>query len=102
RTAAQRHSFPMLQSAAPDDLVVLYIASHGYADPDGTFYIIPSDIGEPAGISERLLDRCLKNAEQSPDCNSAMEFLRRSVSSDELTQWLRTIDAGQMVLILDS
>jgi hypothetical protein len=101
-TAEQRQAFPLLESATPDDLVVLYIASHGYADPSGKFYVIPSDIGEPAGVSEELLNRCLKSSEQSGSCHAAREFLRRSISSDELTQWLQNIDAGQMVLILDS
>lgn len=104
-TPAQRQSLPnqlQLSAATPDDLVVLYIASHGYADPAGKFYVVPSDIGEPAGVSEQLLDRCLKSSEQSASCQSAREFLRRSISSDDLTRWLQTIDAGQMVLILDS
>jgi Caspase domain len=101
-TAAQRQAFPLLQSATPDDLVVIYIASHGYADPNGKFYVIPSDIGEPAGVSEQLLDRCLAGSEQSAGCHAAREFLRRSISSDELTQWLQAVDAGEMVLVLDS
>lgn len=90
-----------LRAATPDDLVVVYIVSHGYADSIGKFYIIPSDIGESVAKGKRSLGRCLKN-KQSIDCKSAIEFLRHSISSDELTQWLRTIDAGEMVLILDS
>lgn len=101
-TAAQRQAYPMLKVATPDDLVVLYIASHGYADPNGKFYIVPSDIAEPADVSETLLDRCLTNAEQSTSCERGREFLRHGISSDELTQWLQLVDAGQMVLILDS
>jgi WD40 repeat protein len=91
-----------LRAATPDDLVVIYVASHGYADPRGTFYVIPSDIGEPAGVSEQLLNRCVTGAEQSSSCRSAQDFLQLSISSDELTRWLQDIDAGQMVLILDS
>lgn len=98
----KKRDFPALQSATPDDLVVVYIASHGYADPNGKFYAIPSDIGDPAGVSAQLLDRCLKNPEQSLSCQSARDYLGHSISSDELTQWLQTIDAGQMVLVLDS
>jgi|GEM_PF-1664128 len=101
-TAAQRLSFPTLQPATPDDLVVLYIASHGYANPQGTFYVIPSDIGEPAGVSEQLLDRCLTRLEQSDICVATRQFLHHSISSNELTDWLHMIDAGEMVLILDS
>lgn len=91
-----------LQSATPDDLIVLYIASHGYTDPDGRFYIVPSDIGEPTDVSETLLDRCLKNSAQSESCQAAKGFLQHTIYSDELTLWLQGIDAGQMVLILDS
>jgi WD40 repeat protein len=101
-TMAQHQAFPNLQSATPDDLVVLYIASHGYADPSGKFYVIPSDIGEPAGVSEERLDQCLKNSEQSGSCQAAQDFLHHTISSDELTEGLQGIDAGQMVLILDS
>jgi WD40 repeat protein len=91
-----------LQPATPDDLIVIYIASHGYADPNGKFYIVPSDIGDPAGVGEELLNRCLKNSEQSSSCQAARDFLDHTISSNELTQWLQIIDAGQMVLILDS
>ena len=101
----QRQSLPNqepLRAATPDDLVLLYVASHGYADQNGKFYIVPSDIGDPSGVSEQLLNRCLQSSDQSAACVAAREFLRHSISSDELTQWLETIDAGQMVLILDS
>jgi hypothetical protein len=52
---ADREKIPhqgQLQIATPDDLVVLYIASHGYVDPAGRFYVIPADIGPPLGVSE--------------------------------------------------
>ncbi|HEY6243281.1 MAG TPA: hypothetical protein VIX17_05010 [Pyrinomonadaceae bacterium] len=91
-----------LRPATPDDLVVLYIASHGYADPQGKFYVIPSDIGDPSGVSEQLLDRCLQKPDQSRACENARAFLGRSISSDELTEWIEAIDAGQLLLVLDS
>jgi hypothetical protein len=102
---ADREKIPhqeQLQSATPDDLVVLYIASHGYVDPAGRFYVLPSDIGPPLGVSEELLDRCLKNSEQSSQCENGRRLLQQGISSEELTQWLEAVDAGQMVLILDS
>jgi hypothetical protein len=102
---ADREKVPhqeQLQRATPDDLVILYIASHGYVNPAGKFYVIPSDIGQPLGVSEESLDRCLKNNEQSSICENGLELLRHSISSDELTQWIEAIDAGQLVLILDS
>jgi hypothetical protein len=81
--------------------MVLYIASHGYVDPVGKFYVIPADIGPPLGVGEELLDRCLKNSEQSSSCNNGRQLLQRSITSKKLTQWVEAIDAGQMVLILD-
>jgi WD40 repeat protein len=99
---ASEQAFPMFQPATPDDLVILYLASHGYADRNGTFYIIPSDIGEPAGINDQVLDRCANTSDQSRICQEARAFLAHCVSSDELRQWLQPIDAGQIVLVLDS
>ena len=63
-----------LRAATPDDLVLLYIASHGYVDPNGKFYVIPADIGEPAGISELKLDRCLESRDQSKNCQESESF----------------------------
>ncbi len=92
-----------LETATPDDLVVIYIASHGYDDPKGMFYIVPSDIGPDAQyVDETLLNRCLSTSEQSSSCSIAQSFLQKSISSEELTNWLQTIDAGEMALILDS
>ncbi len=102
---ADRQKIPkqeQLRIATPDDLVVLYIASHGYVDPGGKFYVIPSDIGQPLGVSEELLDRCLKSSEQSPICETGRKLLQHSISGDELTQWIEAIDAEQVVLVLDS
>jgi hypothetical protein len=52
---ANREKIPhqeQLQSATPDDLVVVCIASLGYVNPTGKFYVSPSDIGPPLGVSE--------------------------------------------------
>ena len=48
-----------LKAARPDDAVVLYVASHGYADSNGTFYLMPYDTGPPGatwGITEDVLN----------------------------------------------
>ncbi len=71
-----------LRAARPEDLVLLSISSHGYTDSDGIFYIVPSDTGT-APIS-------------SP------EFRSHCVSSDELSRWLRDVDAGELVMIVDA
>ncbi len=75
---------PQLHPARPEDLVLVAFSSHGYADPNGTFYFFPLDIGMGQGrqITESLL--------------------QHAISSDELSQWLRDVDAGELVLIVDA
>jgi WD40 repeat protein len=70
-------------SATPDDVFFLSFSGHGYSNQQGQFYILPADVqGTCEGVDERML-------------NSA-------ISADELTDWLRPIDAGEMTFILDS
>jgi hypothetical protein len=95
-----------LQAATPDDLVILYMASHGYTDLNGTFHIMPSDLGISTGETAPIL-KCLMSTEGLAKCKqdrlkAAQLFLQHSISSDDLTQWLESIDAGEMILILDS
>jgi len=73
-----------LQPALPEDLVLIAFSSHGYADASGVFYLFPYDIGSH---SEKKV---------------TPELLRRTISSDELSAWLRDIDAGEMVMIIDA
>lgn len=73
-----------IQAARPDDFVLLSFSSHGYADRNGIFYILPSDIGKDQ--NKKVTD----------------ELLRRSISSDELSLWLRDVDAGELVMIVDA
>jgi hypothetical protein len=106
----QRRQIPnheKLRAATPDDLVVIYIASHGYADPQGKFYIMPYDLGDLTAIrngevNEEFLNNCLGPGRKGGNCFLAEEYLRNSISSEELTDWLQSIDAGEMSLILDS
>jgi WD40 repeat protein/uncharacterized caspase-like protein len=73
-----------LQPVKPEDLVLITFSSHGYADANGSFYLFPFDVGP----GERK--------------TVTPELLRHAISSDELSQWLRDIDAGQLVLIVDA
>ncbi|UIK20667.1 caspase family protein [Rhizobium leguminosarum] len=66
-----------LSKVTPDDLVVLAFSGHGYTER-GSFFILPSDSGDD-----------LSN-------HAAM------ISSEELTAWLRNVDAGEMVMIIDA
>lgn len=88
-----------LRAATPDDMVVLYMASHGYADQQENFYVIPN---VARSVTQPTLTECLTKAEQSARCAAARSFLDQSISGDELTLWLRSVDAGEMLLILDS
>jgi WD40 repeat protein len=69
--------------AEPEDLVIISISSHGVED-QGVFYLLPYDIGRGRGKT------------LTPD------FLERCISSEELAAWMREIDAGTMILIVDA
>ncbi|MBI1761312.1 MAG: hypothetical protein HYR56_07750 [Acidobacteria bacterium] len=71
-----------LRAARPEDLMLISASSHGYSDSDGIFYLVASDSG-------------------TADLKSP-EFRRRCISSDELSRWLRDVDAGELVLIVDA
>ena len=71
-----------LRKAEPDDLVLISFSSHGYTDRNGNFFILPYDIGTSTKITADLL--------------------LRAISSDELSLWLRDVDAGDMVMIIDA
>ena len=71
-----------LALARPEDLVLVSFSGHGYASADGAFYLITSDTGRDATLTPA--------------------FLQRAVSSDELSHWLRDVDAGELVLIVDA
>lgn len=82
--AATRAKIPnveRLQKVAPEDLVIISFSSHGYADERGNFYLLPYDTG--AGAEMR-------------------DVLARAISSDELSLWLREVDAGELVLVVDA
>ena len=77
-------NFDKLQPATPDDMVLILYSSHGYADRAGNFYLIPYDTG--AG-SKKVFTETVR---------------QHSISSEELSLWLRDVDAGEMVLIVDA
>jgi WD40 repeat protein/uncharacterized caspase-like protein len=70
-----------LRRATPEDLVLISFSSHGYADERGSFYLFASD----AGASSNLAD-----------------VLSRAISSDELGAWLRDVDAGELIMVVDA
>jgi hypothetical protein len=68
--------------ATPDDLVIMTFSGHGWADPRGTFYLVPADAVWP-------------DTAQMPTMPSL-------ISTGEMTAWLRGIDAGAMALVIDA
>jgi len=71
-----------LERATPDDLVILTFSGHGDTETGGMFYLLPSDSGTDKAITPSLL--------------------KRFISSEELSEWLREVDAGQMAMIIDA
>jgi WD40 repeat protein/uncharacterized caspase-like protein len=84
RMVADVKNANQLQKATPDDLVLIMYYSHGYADRAGNFYLIPYDTG--LGIGKVFTS----------------SVSQHSISSDELSLWLRDVDAGEMILIVDA
>ena len=70
-----------ISRATPSDTVIITVASHGYVDKNGVFYIIPYDVGSE---------------------NYKAEILKNSINSDDLERSLRDIDAGEIVMIIDA
>jgi WD40 repeat protein len=70
-----------LAPATPEDLVIISFSSHGYADERGRFYLFGSDTGASGELRDALT---------------------RAISSDELGAWLRGVDAGELVLVVDA
>lgn len=73
-----------LARVTPDDLVIITFSGHGYTSKDGGFYLLPADSGEAIDPAVRP------------------NVLSRFISSEELSSWLRPIDAGQMAMIIDA
>jgi len=73
-----------IKPATPDDLLLISFSGHGYKDEAGRFHLFPFDIGPG---SKRAI---------------TPELLKHTVSSDDLSLWLRDVDAGDMVMIIDA
>lgn len=67
----------------PEDTLIIAFSGHGYADQNGIFYMLPADV---------------------PKDTTALttEGLKRAISSDELSLWMRDITAKEMLLIVDA
>lgn len=70
--------------AQPEDLVILSISSHGYTDSRGVFHFVLADIGQ---TQRQVITDALNKS---------------TLSSDELSAWLRDVDAGELVMVVDA
>ena len=70
------------EKAQPEDLVLISVSSHGYTDDRGTFHFVLADVTAPQKVNETLN--------------------RQTLSSDQLSAWLREVDAGELVMIVDA
>ncbi len=73
-----------IQAAVPEDLVLISFSGHGFADKKGAFHLFLHDIGADGG--RQITD----------------DLLRRVVSSHDLARWMRDVDAGEIILIIDA
>lgn len=80
---AQLPNRDQIKAVDPEDTLIITYAGHGYADQSGVFYLLPYDIG---ANTIRL--------------NAGV--LGRTISSDELSLWMREITAAEMIMIIDA
>lgn len=67
----------------PEDTLIISFSGHGYADQNGVFYMLPADM--PKDVVALTADA-----------------LKRTISSDELSLWMRDITAQEMLMVVDA
>lgn len=75
-----------LRRARPEDRILITFSGHGDTQ-DGEFYLLPYDIGAGDDRDRKQVDTHL---------------LDRSISTAELSHWMRDVDGGEIVLIVDA
>ncbi|MGH9943216.1 MAG: caspase family protein [Pyrinomonadaceae bacterium] len=81
-------SVKKLQPSRPEDTVIFYFAGHGLA-AEQRFYLIPHDLGYQ-GKRTGMIDADVR------------KMLASSISDRELEAALETVDAAQLVMVLDA
>jgi N-terminal domain of anti-restriction factor ArdC len=71
-----------IEKAEPEDLVLLTISSHGYTDERGIFHFVLQDVDQPQQVTDVLG--------------------RETLNTNELSAWLRDVDGGEMVMVVDA
>ncbi|MEO5629465.1 MAG: caspase family protein [Thermomonas sp.] len=72
----------MLQPATPDDAVIVSFSGHGWSNPRGDFYLIPSDGRWPHGA-------------EAPDLSTVF-------ATADLVAPFQRMDAGEIALVIDA
>jgi hypothetical protein len=67
-----------------NDVIFITYSGHGYVHDNGQFYFLLEDIGTGA-------ERAINDA-----------VLQHALSSEQLSHWLRPLDVGQMIMIVDA
>ena len=71
-----------LDMVRPDDIVIFTFSGHGWADPQRNFFMVPTD-----GVWDKTHDAPLAHT---------------LVNMEEMTMWLRLINAAEIVMIIDA
>ena len=71
-----------LQKSRPDDIVIVSFSGHGWADPQGNFFLVPTNAA-------------WDDAAAKPDMSSLF-------ATSELQTYFRAIDAAEITLIIDA
>ena len=74
----------LLKPANPDDTIIISFSGHGYASSNGNFYMITQNTGFEKG---KIL---------------TVELNNLSISSEDISNWIRDIDAGDISMIIDA
>jgi WD40 repeat protein/uncharacterized caspase-like protein len=72
----------------PEDAVIIYFAGHGLAHGQ-RFYLIPHDLGYDGGRN-------------NVGPSGLQTILQNSISDEELERAVETVDAGQLLLVIDA
>ena len=73
-----------LKAVTPNDVVLILFAGHGFTGTNGLFYLVPYDTGSGRGRG------------------ITPQLQQHSISNDELSLWLRKLDAGRIAFIVDA
>jgi WD40 repeat protein len=84
-----------------EDLVIFFFSCHGFASSTSPYYLVPANPGEAFDTTEDLLADYL-DGKSIPFEQEVRNFVSNCISVDELSSWIRGVDAREIVLIVDA